>query len=865
MSDDKRILIAGGGPVGLFCGLLLGRAGLPVRIFDANPCLQDDPRAATTHPATLDMLSRVPGLVEDMARVGLVTPIFQFWDRPSNTMVAEFDHALLKDDTAHPFVIQCEQFKTANLLLERIEKLDNVEILFNHTVREVEQDETSVAVEADTPNGVVRHTGAYLIGADGGRSTVRKQSGIAFEGFTYEERFLVLTTPFDFAANRGYCERTYIADPEEWCNCFKVSASGPPGLWRTVFPADATEAEEKTLSDADVHRRMQKFFPLDRRHDIVHRNLYSIHQRVAATFTQGPGAACRRQRACQQFDWRHGTQRGASGCRQRQREAGRGAAERRPAEVAGSLLAAAAYGHHRVRPGADNSQQEAAGGARSGSPGPQFRRVACQRSRSGKGASILTRHIDDLDAETCRFDHAGGIAMSGTATNKARPFLAASAAFKAGTDTPRAFLDRCLETIDAREKDVQAFVCLDREGAVKQADAATARWRAGNPLSPIDGMPIGVKDVIETADMPTQMGSAIYQGWKGGRESASVYALKEAGAVIVGKTVTTEFAATEPGPTRNPWDLTRTPGGSSSGSCAGAAAGFFSVALGTQVVGSILRPSSYCGVIGFKPTVGAINRGGTHDTMSQSAQGAIGSTLADVWAVMRAIADRCGGDPGHPGLYGPDQMPAAQKPAALVLLETPGWANASDAAKAALEGAVQRLKDAGVAIRTRKDDPAAEAVEKALERAMLLTRKINAWESRWPLNTYRDIYGGKLSKLLTDRAAEAEAMTLEEYRGFVAEREQVRQTFARLSASGAAAITLSADGEAPVGLRSTGNATFVVPGSLLGVPAVSLPVLAAAGLPLGLQVLGFQHKDAELMATSAAIEEIVGNASAVRA
>ena len=281
------MLIAGGGPVGLFCALLLGRAGLPVRVFDANPELQDDPRAATTHPATLDVLDQVPGLVEDMARLGLVTPIFQFWDRPSNTRIAEFDHKVLAGDTRHPYVIQCEQFKTAGLLLERLGALPNVEVLFGHTVTAVSQDAVKVSVKVTTPQGEEMHDGAFLIGADGGRSTVRKQAGIAFEGFTYEERFLVLTTPFDFARHRGYCERTYIADPEEWCNCFKVAADGPPGLWRTVFPADATEAEEKTLSDNDVHARMQKFFPLPRAHEIVHRNLYTIHQRVAATFAKG--------------------------------------------------------------------------------------------------------------------------------------------------------------------------------------------------------------------------------------------------------------------------------------------------------------------------------------------------------------------------------------------------------------------------------------------------------------------------------------------------------------------------------------------------------------------------------------------------
>ncbi|MGE3245581.1 MAG: FAD-dependent oxidoreductase [Beijerinckiaceae bacterium] len=286
MHHPQQILIAGGGPVGLFCALLLGRAGLPVRVFDNNPALQQDPRAATTHPATLEVLGAA-GLVEDMARVGLVTPIFQFWDRPTNTKIAEFDHALLKDDTPYPTVIQCEQFKTAQLILERLNAMENVEVLFGHEVLGFAQDGAKVAAEVRGPDGVATHEGAWLIGADGGRSTVRKQAGIAFEGFTYPEKFLVLTTPFDFQANRGYCPRSYFADPEEWCNCFKVAADGPPGLWRTVFPADADAPENEILSDASVHARLMKFFPREKPYDIVHRNLYVTHQRVAETFRKG--------------------------------------------------------------------------------------------------------------------------------------------------------------------------------------------------------------------------------------------------------------------------------------------------------------------------------------------------------------------------------------------------------------------------------------------------------------------------------------------------------------------------------------------------------------------------------------------------
>jgi 3-(3-hydroxy-phenyl)propionate hydroxylase len=287
MSEDgDPILIAGGGPVGLLCAWLLGRRGLRVRLFDDNAGPRDDPRAATTHPATLELLAE-DGLAQDMARVGLVAPIFQFWDRPGNELVAQFDHTLLKDDTRFPYVVQCEQFKTAKLILDRLNKFPNVEVLFGHEVVDLAQTEGSVTVEARGPDGVKTHVGRYLIGADGGRSIVRKQCDIPFEGFTWPERFLVLTTPYDFEAERGLCYRSYFADPGAWCNCFKVSADGPPGLWRTVFPVDPEQPEDGIMSDAGAQARMQSFFPSPRPYDIVHRNLYVTHQRVAGTFRKG--------------------------------------------------------------------------------------------------------------------------------------------------------------------------------------------------------------------------------------------------------------------------------------------------------------------------------------------------------------------------------------------------------------------------------------------------------------------------------------------------------------------------------------------------------------------------------------------------
>jgi 3-(3-hydroxy-phenyl)propionate hydroxylase len=285
-ADGKRVLIAGGGPVGLLCAWLLGRRGIPVTLFDENRALQADPRAATTHPATLELLSD-DGLAADMARVGLIAPIFQFWDRPSGELVAQFDHAMLKNDTRFPYVVQCEQFKTAKLIFDRLRRLSNVEVNFGHTVTGVAQNGSVVTVRVRDACRESKHTGTWLIGADGGRSIVRKECAIEFEGFTWPERFIVLTTPYEFDAERGYCYRSYFADIGAWCNCFKVSADGPPGLWRTVYPVDPAQPDDEIMSDAGVQTRMQSFFPAPQPYEIVHRNLYVAHQRVAAQFRKG--------------------------------------------------------------------------------------------------------------------------------------------------------------------------------------------------------------------------------------------------------------------------------------------------------------------------------------------------------------------------------------------------------------------------------------------------------------------------------------------------------------------------------------------------------------------------------------------------
>jgi 3-(3-hydroxy-phenyl)propionate hydroxylase len=285
MSDDP-VLIAGGGPVGVIAALALAQRGIPVRLFEAEADVNDAPRASTLHPATLEMLAAL-GLLDDVLAQGLVARTFQFWDRPARRLVAEFDHAILTDDTPFPFVVQCEQHKIARLGLERLKAFPHAEVTFSSPVSAVANFNDRVEATIETKDGTQTHLGSYLIGADGGRSTVRKQLGIAFDGYTFPERFLVLTTPFDFAAQHGVAFRAYFSDPDEWANLFKVAGDDGKGRWRAVFPAQPGQTDDEVLNENATEMRLQKFFPKTGPYEIFHRNIYRVHQRVAASFGNG--------------------------------------------------------------------------------------------------------------------------------------------------------------------------------------------------------------------------------------------------------------------------------------------------------------------------------------------------------------------------------------------------------------------------------------------------------------------------------------------------------------------------------------------------------------------------------------------------
>jgi Asp-tRNA(Asn)/Glu-tRNA(Gln) amidotransferase A subunit family amidase len=432
-------------------------------------------------------------------------------------------------------------------------------------------------------------------------------------------------------------------------------------------------------------------------------------------------------------------------------------------------------------------------------------------------------------------------------------FHAATEAFRRGQDTPREFLERSIARLELFEPKLHAFAALSLPRARIAADAASARWRDGRPLSRIDGMPVGIKDVIETFDLPTGMGSPTHDGNQPRRDAATVFALREAGAAVVGKTKSTEFAGAYATDTRNPYDFERTAGGSSAGSASAVGAGILPVAIGTQVIGSVLRPAGFCGAFGYKPTFGAINRGGSHDFQSHSCIGVIGASLQDIWHTSYDMVQRCGGDPGQPGLFGDEAIGAPVKPKTLIQLETPGWELATASARQQLEDKLAKLSAAGIKIISRRNDPEVEAFEKSIVDILQFGFDIIGYESRWPLKSvaYRDRMG--LSPSALDQIKQSDALGLEGYRALLKRRIDLRQAFEKLAARVDAFVTLDALGAAPKGITYTGNASFNVLASVLGAPALALPVLEDEGLPLGLQLIAGQHADAHLFAVASSI------------
>ena len=438
-------------------------------------------------------------------------------------------------------------------------------------------------------------------------------------------------------------------------------------------------------------------------------------------------------------------------------------------------------------------------------------------------------------------------------TYQALSFSAARARFLAGEQRPSEFLEACLDTIRQREPVVHAWVVLNEEGARAAARESDRRYQAGQSLSQIDGMPIGIKDLIETKDMPTQMGSPAYAGSFPKNDSALVRALRDAGAIILGKTVTTALGFLDPGPTTNAFDPQRTPGGSSSGSGAAVGAKMVPVAIGSQLVGSVLRPASFNANWALKPTFGGINRG-ERLGYSQSHVGIHAGCAQDMWATAMEIVTRVGGDPGHPGLYGGLAAPAPQPLRRLAVVETEGWPRLDAASRDEFEGLLQRLQAQGVEIIRRPDLALLDLFEQSIATATANMLRLISWEQRWSLENLIEQHPGTLGPSLLRQLESGRSVTLETFRQDLALRDLARQRLAALATHCDVLISPASCGPAPRFDATkhtpfpTGDVSFSCVSSYLGAPAVTAPLLAVGGMPFGVQFIGQPHQDERVTA-----------------
>jgi 3-(3-hydroxy-phenyl)propionate hydroxylase len=285
-NGNGHVVISGGGPTGVVAALACAQRGFRVTLIEAASEIDDNPRAATTHPSTLEYIDRL-GFVDEFIEKGLVCRYFQFWDRDTQTRVAQFDHEILRDETKFPFAVQTEQHKLVQMLLPKIRAFPGCSAELGTEVVDAVQDERKVTVTVRRDGELSKIDCDWLVAADGGRSTIRKQLDIPFEGFTFPERFTVLTTVHDFERSLGCCYRNYLAGSEEWAMIFKVAGDDMKGRWRAVMPTRESESDEQALADASVIGRMQGLDRSCTLDDVVHRKIYNVHQRIAAKFRVG--------------------------------------------------------------------------------------------------------------------------------------------------------------------------------------------------------------------------------------------------------------------------------------------------------------------------------------------------------------------------------------------------------------------------------------------------------------------------------------------------------------------------------------------------------------------------------------------------
>ncbi|MDX1823912.1 MAG: amidase [Thiohalomonadales bacterium] len=422
----------------------------------------------------------------------------------------------------------------------------------------------------------------------------------------------------------------------------------------------------------------------------------------------------------------------------------------------------------------------------------------------------------------------------------------AAAAIQSGEITSEELVKACLEQINVQEDSIGAWVYLDPEYAMQQARDADRYRRSGKSVGPLHGIPVGVKDIFDTKDMPTEDGTALHTGRTPAYDATAVALLREAGAIIMGKTVTTELAVYAPGKTRNPHDPARTPGGSSSGSAAAVAAGMVPLAIGTQTNGSIIRPASYCGICGYKPTHGLISR---YRILQQSRildqVGVFGRTVEDVALMAQQLMAFDDRDPDlrprtRPNLIDITTQEPLMTPR-LAFVKTPAWDQADEDVQGAFAELVEFLGD-----RVEELD-----LSELLENAIDWHRTI--MEADLAKSFRREYERGKnsLSETLQEMIERGQQCLAMDYNYAQEHIPALNSELDEILMEYDAIMTPATTGEAPLGLESTGSPVFCTPWSLCGVPSISVPILQGSnGMPIGVQMISNKHDDARLLRTA---------------
>lgn len=430
----------------------------------------------------------------------------------------------------------------------------------------------------------------------------------------------------------------------------------------------------------------------------------------------------------------------------------------------------------------------------------------------------------------------------------------AAEAIRAKRISSEELVTACLDRIAETEERIGAWAFLDPGLALEQARAADRALREGGPVGPLHGVPVGVKDVFDTKGMPTEYGTVLHAGRRPAEDASAVAQLIEAGAVILGKTVTTELAVYSPGKTRNPIDPERTPGGSSSGSAAAVASFMVPLAIGTQTNGSVIRPASFCGVVGYKPSFGLVSR---HGALKQSPPldqvGVFARTVGDAALLAEALMSFDPRDPGmrpgpRPALAG-GRAAGDAAPQPLAFVRTAVWDRADADTREAFAGLVERLGKGIVEVELPETFRDAVEIHRTIMEADLA-------------ESYREEYArGRevLSPVLREMIERGQAVRPEEYARALARVPALNRELGELFGRHEAVVTPAVPGEAPAGLGSTGSPIFCTLWTLCGLPAVTIPVLRGAhGMPIGAQLVGAAGEDARLLRTARRLLDALG-------